>query len=145
VECCSTYATSFPFSIEVQKDPVSGITEGLLDNDRARTHQPKLFLTNTRVEYWSSGGRAAALTHTTPDGTRDRAQPGNVRVYLMAGTQHGPGPFPPERGNGQQLLNPTNQSWVLRALLALWTRGYETASSHRPVVTRGSMSGPSST
>ncbi len=51
VECCSTLATSFPFSAAGQRDPVTGLTEGLLDNARARGNQPKLFLTNTGVEY----------------------------------------------------------------------------------------------
>ena len=143
VECCSTFSTSFPFSAGAQRDPVSGVTEGLLDNERARANQPKLFLTNTGVEYWSSGGRAAALTHTTPDGARDVAQPENVRVYLMAGTQHGTGPFPPRRGNGQELLNPTNQSWVLRALLTAMDRwvqnGVEPPASRHPRLDQGTL------
>jgi hypothetical protein len=143
VECCSTFSTSFPFSAGAQRDPVSGVTEGLLDNTRARDNQPKLMLTNTGVEYWSSGGRAAALTHTTPDGARDVAQPENVRVYLMAGTQHGTGPFPPRRGNGQELLNPTNQSWVLRALLTAldrWARnGVEPPASRHPRLDQGTL------
>jgi hypothetical protein len=143
VECCSTYATSFPFSVGAQKDPVSGLTEGLLDNERARANQPKLFLTNTGVEYWSSGGRAAALTHSTPDGAHDVSQPDNVRVYLMAGTQHSPGPFPPARGRGQELLNPTNQSWVLRALLVAmdsWVReNVQPPASRHPRLDQGTL------
>jgi hypothetical protein len=143
VECCSTYATAFPFSVQAQRDPVSGATEGLLDNDRARSNQPKLFLTNTGVEYWSSGGRAAALTHSTPDGGRDIAQAENVRVYLMAGTQHGTGPFPPTRGAGQQLLNPTVQSWALRSLLVAmdrWVRdGVAPPASRHPRVDQGTL------
>ena len=143
VECCSTYATSFPFSTHAQRDPVTGLTEGLLENDRSRTNQPKVFLTNTGVEYWSSGGRAAALTHTTPDGSRDVAQAENVRVYLMAGTQHGTGPFPPTRGAGQQLLNPTVQSWVLRALLVAmdrWVRdGVAPPASRHPRLDQGTL------
>jgi hypothetical protein len=143
VECCSTLATSFPFSAGAQRDPVSGLTEGLLDNTRARTNQPKLFLTNTGVEYWSSGGRAAALIHTTPDGKRDIAQPDNVRVYLFAGTQHGTGPFPPTRSNGQELLNPTVQSWVARALLVAmdrWVReGVAPPASRHPRLDQGTL------
>ena len=47
-----TYAaTAFPFSDVAQKDPVSGVTDGLLDNPRARRNQPKIFYTNTGVEY----------------------------------------------------------------------------------------------
>ena len=142
VECCTIYSTSFPFSTTAQRDPLSSIAEGLLDNDRARANQPKLFLTNTSVEYWSSGGRAAALTHTTPDGTRDITET-DVRVYLLAGTQHGTGPFPPTRGNGQELLNPTNQSWVLRALLVAmddWVReDVDPPASRRPRLDEGTL------
>jgi hypothetical protein len=143
IECCSTNSTSFPFSTAAQRDPVSGLTEGLLENGRARLHPPKLFLINTGVEYWSSSGRAAALTHTTPDGARDVAEPANVRIYLMAGTQHGTGPFPPTRGAGQELLNPTNQSWVLRALLVAmdqWARnGIEPPVSQHPRLDSGTL------
>ena len=59
---CRCNATRFPFSDAAQRDPNSGRTEGLLDNDRARQNQPKIFYTNTGVEYWG-GGRAAARSH----------------------------------------------------------------------------------
>ena len=143
IECCSTYATAFPFTTNAQRDPVSGISEGLIENERARDNQPKLFLTNTGVEYWSSGGRAAALTHTTPDGARDISLPENVRIYLLAGTQHGTGPFPPARGAGQQLLNPNVQSWVLRALLVAmdrWVRdGIAPPDNRQPRLDQGTL------
>ena len=35
-------ATECPFAENAQRDPVSGVTEGLLDNDRARRNQPKI-------------------------------------------------------------------------------------------------------
>lgn len=109
---------TFPFSDRAHRDPVTGATEGLLDNDRARRHQPKLFLTNSSVEYWIDTGRAAALVHTTPDGSRDAALGDNVRAYLFAGAQHTPGPFPPpEGGRGQQRANPIDYTLSLRALL----------------------------
>ena len=63
-------ATAFPFADASLRDPVSGAQEGLLENPRARAHQPKVFYTNTPVEYWGTG-RVAALVHTTPDGTAD--------------------------------------------------------------------------
>ena len=63
-------ATGFPFADAATRDPVSGKQEGLLDNERARQHQPKVFYTNSAVEYWG-GGRSAALIHTTPDGKSD--------------------------------------------------------------------------
>ena len=114
---------TFPFSDRAQRDPVTGATEGLLENDRARRHQPKLFLTNSSVEYWIDTGRAAALIHTTPDGTRDAALGDNVRAYLFAGGQHTPGPFPPPAGGrGQQRANPLDYSLSLRALLVALDR-----------------------
>jgi hypothetical protein len=117
-----TAATGFPFADRAQRDPVSGVSEGLLDNDRARRNQPKVFYTNTDVEYWSATGRAAALLHTMPDGGRDLDLPDNVRVFHIAGTQHGPGPFPPARTTGQLPANPTDDTFVMRALLVAMDR-----------------------
>jgi hypothetical protein len=109
-------ATAFPFADASLRDPVSGAEEGLLENPRARAHQPKIFYTNTPVEYWGTG-RVAALVHSTPDGTADLRLPDNVRVYFFAGTQHSPARFPPSVGAGQQLDNPVDYNWTLRALL----------------------------
>jgi hypothetical protein len=113
--------TKFPFTDDQQAD-ADGTRGGL--QSRYRTDlRPKVFYTNTPVEYWG-GGRAAALTHTSLDGKRDLALPDNVRMYVLTGTQHGEAPFPPPargaRNNGQQLLNPTAHSHVMRALLRAW-------------------------
>lgn len=122
----NAFVGTFPFSDRAQRDPVTGVTEGLLENDRARRRQPKLFLTNSSVEYWIDTGRAAALVHTAPDGARDAALGDNVRAYLFAGAQHTPGPFPPPAGGrGQQRANPIDYSLSLRALLVAldeWVR-----------------------
>lgn len=117
-------ATSFPFADLSQRDPVTGATEGALDNPRARANQPRIFYTNTGVEYWG-GGRVAALVHTSPDGSRDLQLPANERVYFLAGSQHGPAAFPPAASNGQQKDNPTDYWWAMRALLVAmegWVR-----------------------
>ena len=114
-------ATGYPFAARALRDPVSGATEGLLENDRTRRFQPKIFFTNTGVEYWG-GGRSAALVHTSPDGTRDEALGENVRAYFFAGTQHGPGAFPPARSAGQERNNPTDYWWSMRALLVAMDR-----------------------
>jgi hypothetical protein len=117
-------ATLFPFADRSQKDAVSGTTDGLLDNDRARGNLPKIFYTNTGVEYWG-GGRSAALVHTAADGSADLTIPANVRVYFFAGNQHGPGAFPPAPGAGQQKGNPTDYWWNMRALFVAmdkWVR-----------------------
>jgi hypothetical protein len=138
-----TYAaTGFPFADMAQKDPVSGVTDGLLDNPRARTNQPKIFYTNTGVEYWG-GGRSAALIHTTADGGKDIVLPANVRTYFFAGNQHGPSAFPPPEGQGQQKANPTDYWWNMRALvLAMdrWVReGTEPPPSQYPQLGNGSL------
>jgi hypothetical protein len=120
--------TAFPFTDAEQTD-ADGTRAGLQSRYRAN-QRPKVFYTNTPVEYWGEG-RAAALTHTTPDGTRDVALPDNVRSYLLAGTQHAPAPFPPRplppaagtaqasnvRSGGQQLANPAPHIHVMKALL----------------------------
>ncbi|HZR23410.1 MAG TPA: alpha/beta hydrolase domain-containing protein [Vicinamibacterales bacterium] len=109
-------ATAFPFSDAAQRDPVSGAQDGLLAHARARAHQPKIFYTNTPVEYWGTG-RVAALIHATPDGAADITPPDNVRIYFLAGTQHAPSRFPPAIANGQQHDNPVDYWWTMRALL----------------------------
>jgi hypothetical protein len=82
----------FPFADTAQRDPVTGENAGLLDRAKADKVLPKIFYINTSYEYWS---RAAALTHTSPDGKRDLPLPDNVRIYFLAGLQHFSVPFPP--------------------------------------------------
>jgi hypothetical protein len=118
------------------------VQEGALDNARARAHQPKVFYTNTPVEYWGTG-RVAALIHTTPDGTADITPPDNVRIYFLAGTQHSPGRFPPAVAAGQQADNPVEYAWPLRALLLAMHRWVSTGApppaSSYPRLSDGTM------
>ena len=97
----------FPFADEPRTDPRSGRREGLLDRLRAAGSVPKIVYTDTSAEYWRGD---AGLTHldleSGADGAADppvapRADPGadleppaEVRRYLFAGTQHGPGVLP---------------------------------------------------
>lgn len=114
-----TPVTGFPFADTAQLDPVTKSREGLLENSRTPTNAPapKIFYTNTSVEY-GGGGRVAALLHTDPTGTRDLALPPHVRAYAFAGTQHGPARFPPTKPTqAQQLPNPNDFWWPMRALL----------------------------
>jgi hypothetical protein len=133
--------TNFPFANAASRDPISGRSDGLLDNDRARQNQPKIFFTNSAVEYWNT--RAAALTHTTADGRSDVAPPDNTRIYFLAGTQHSPGQFPPRRTTGQQLDNPVQYWWTLRALLTAmdrWVReGSPPPASQYPKLSDGTL------
>src|SRR4029453_6964300 len=125
-----------------ERDPVTGAVEGALDNPRARTNQPKIFYTNTGVEYWG-GGRVAALVHTSPDGSRDLQLPPNERVYFLTGSQHGPGAFPPVLSDGQQKNNPTDYWWAMRALLVAmenWIRdGTSPPDSRHPRLADGTL------
>lgn len=97
------YTASYPFADTAQRDAVSGLAEGILENPRVK-HAPKIFYTNNAAEYWGAG-RVAALTHTTPDGAEDIELPENVRSYFFACTSHGPSSFPPS----------SQVEWSLRA------------------------------
>ena len=77
----------FPFTDVAQKDPETGVTDGLLTHAGSPELLPKIFYTNSEYEYW---GRAASLIHTTVDGTADAPLMDNVRIYLLSAGQHGP-------------------------------------------------------
>jgi hypothetical protein len=109
----------FPFSDAPQTDPETGVTNGLLSHATKPEFRPEVFYTNTSYEYW---GRAASLVHTTIDGRGDVTLPPNVHVYLLAAGQHGVAAFPPSRTIGQQMNNPLDYRWVMRALLVAMDR-----------------------
>jgi hypothetical protein len=124
-------ATAFPFADAPMLDPVSGEADGLLGRARILGSVPKIFYTNTPVEYWGTG-RVAALVHTSPDGNADLALPDNVRVYFIAGTQHSPSRFPAEITNGQQIANPVDYWWTMRALLLAMHKWVKEGSAPPP-------------
>ncbi len=133
----------FPFTDLEQTDPETGVTDGLLSQARKSGVAPKVFYSNSSYEYW---GRAASLIHTTLDGASDMPIPDNVRIYLFAGSQHGPAPFPPSRTIGQQLNNPNNFRWAMRALLVAMDRwvseGVEPPASVYPRRSSGTLVAP---
>ena len=81
----------FPFTDISQRDPETGVQDGLLTHGTKPQFQPRVFYTNSSYEYW---GRAASLFHTTIDGLEDAPLPANVRAYLLAAGQHGVGGLP---------------------------------------------------
>jgi hypothetical protein len=103
----------FPFTDLPERDPETGVSAGLLDRVTATT-MPKIFYTNGSYEYW---GRDASLIHTTADALQDAPLANETRIYFLAGTQHGPGAKPARNGT-QNLTNPTDYRWAMRALLA---------------------------
>jgi hypothetical protein len=113
-------ASLFPYLDLDQHDPVTGKTDGILMK-LGPDQRPKIFYTNSSGEYWG-GGRAAALIHTTLDGRDDAKVPDNVRIYLIAGTQHVPGSYLPSQGPGQQKPNGNEYTWAERALLVAMDR-----------------------
>jgi len=115
--------------------------DGLLERVRAAGVMPKVFYTVTSTEYWA---RAASLTHSSDDGTRDAPLDPSSRIYFLTGTPHASGPLPPIRATGSQRfrhdVNFAKQKWVLRALLLDlddWaTRGTEPPASRYPTLAR---------
>ncbi len=103
----------FPFTDLPETDPETGRTGALLGNTNPK-NVPKIFYTNSSYEYW---GRSAALIHTTPDGKADAQLAPTTRVYMFAGGQHGPAPFPPRKNGTVNASNPNDYRWALRALL----------------------------
>ena len=128
--------TRYPFSDRKQRDPVTGVEEGVLENVRAAEHQPKIFYTNSATEYWQRG---LALAHTTPDGAKDVAPPDNVRMYSFSGSlaQHRP---------VSARLWPTASSRRIRSITACrcgrfssrWNDGSATVSRRHRAGIRGS-------
>ena len=115
-------ATHFPFADRKQRDPVTGAVDGVLENERAAEHQPKIFYTVSDTEYWE---RSFALATTTPEGSKDIDLPANVRLYLLSGTPHNTGAFPPAVTTGQLPANPFESRTPLPALLVAmekWVR-----------------------
>jgi hypothetical protein len=124
----------FPFGNAVTTDPFSRKAGAIL---RGRQTDPLVIETNSSTEYWQKG---ASLVHTDPTGRNDADLPPNVRVYLIAGTQHGarsdanPGPCVNPR-------NPHSATPALRALfvaLEEWvTKGTAPPPSRVPRIADG--------
>jgi len=133
----------FPFTDIAQVDPETGVREGLLTHAAKPQLLPRVFYTNSSYEYW---GRAASLFHTRVDGLEDAPLMPEVRVYLLAGGQHGVAGFPPSRTIGQQMNNPLDYRWAMRKLLVSMNRwvtdGVEPPPSAYPRVDNGTLVSP---
>ena len=96
----------FPFTYTTLSDPISGRTDGLQKKCAASNTCPKIIHSDGEAELWQA---RSSLVVTDPRG-RHIELPDNVRVYLIAGTQHGGGPGvhtrPPTQGFCQNLNNP---------------------------------------
>lgn len=109
----------FPFADAEATDPVTGESDGLLKAARELGVVPRIFHVNSSSEYYS---RVGSLVHTSPDGLADLPLPDSVRLYVFAGSQHVPGPFPPPVHAGRMPINPNDFLWSLRALVVAMHR-----------------------
>ncbi|MSR19745.1 MAG: hypothetical protein EXR91_02020 [Gemmatimonadetes bacterium] len=139
----------FPFSYAFLTDPLSGKADGLLERCTRSATCPKIVHTDGEAELWQ--GRSS-LVVTNPRG-QDITQPNNVRVYLVAGVQHGGGAGvfagTPRAGFCQNANNPLPLREIRTAItIAL----YEWVADDRapplswfPAVAIGSLVGPMET
>ncbi|HST07815.1 MAG TPA: alpha/beta hydrolase domain-containing protein [Gemmatimonadaceae bacterium] len=110
----------FPFTSVPTTDSETGRRAGLRDDLRGSA-QTKVFYVDGGYEYW---GRAASLTHTTPDGKTDVGFLPTERRYVISSAQHSsPSGWPlPESakipGTSAYRGDPLDQRLALRALMS---------------------------
>ncbi|HEU4563510.1 MAG TPA: alpha/beta hydrolase domain-containing protein [Gemmatimonadaceae bacterium] len=146
----------FPFTSSTERDPAIGAHDGLRTHLSQGARQPKVFYVDGGYEYW---GRAASLTHTSVDGTRDISFPPTERRYVVASAQHSsPASFPPPDaariaaadsaapGAAAWRGDPLDQRLALRALLVAlveWVKdGREPPASAYPTLEREQLVAP---
>ena len=136
----------FPFTYTTLTDTMSGRTDGLFKRCATTNTCPKIVHSDGEAELWQA---RASLVVTDPSG-RHIGLPDDVRVYLIAGTEHGGGggvhAETPTRGICQNLGNPLSLSDIRRALnVALYdwvADGVEPPPSRFPTVANGGLMKP---
>jgi alpha/beta hydrolase family protein len=122
----------FPFSHQLQIDPLSGRLDGRDVRCFLTNSCPKRFEMNTSNEYWVKAG---SLLHTDVIFGSDLPDPPNARFYLFSGLSHGVGSAT-NRSTCQQFTNPTSPYPGHRALLIAlddWvTKGKDPPASRIP-------------
>jgi hypothetical protein len=113
----------FPFASVPHRD-LDGTLGDTLAIARQRGFVPKIFFTETSTEYWC---RAASLLHTEVDGSADLSHDPMVRIYFIAGAQHGVSSSS-ARGIFQNPVNVLDHRPVLRALLVALDRWVTTGA-----------------
>ena len=111
-------ASEMPTTYGELNDALGGQKGGLLTRCRKSNTCPQIFHAMTDSEYWQFTGRSST---TDALGTRDVEIPQNVRIYHMAGTQHGgyepAAPVPIKTGICEQLPNLNTYTYTARALM----------------------------
>ncbi len=133
----------FPFTYLTLTDPISGRTDGLLEKCSRSKTCPRIVHTDGEAEVWQA---RSSLVVTDTMG-QDIDLPERVRVYLIAGTQHGGGPglhaAAPNEGICQNLSNPMSLRQIRTALtvaLYEWVAdGTEPPPSRFPTIANGGL------
>ncbi len=135
----------FPFTDSDERDPETGVTDGLLARAARSNTVPKFFHVLTDSEYFN---RAGSLVHTDVTGTRDVPPPPTSRIYLIASAPHIVGAFPPAPFQdpefvGRADMNPLVYTPVIRALFRALDRwiadGIEPPPSRYPTIADGTL------
>ncbi len=135
----------FPFTDSDERDPETGVTDGLLARAARSNTVPKFFHVLTDSEYFN---RAGSLVHTDVTGTRDVPPPPTSRLYLIASAPHIVGAFPPAPFQdpefvGRADMNPLVYTPVIRALFRALDRwiadGIEPPPSRYPTIADGTL------
>lgn len=140
-------AYEFPFSYMPTHDPVTRRTAAVLERCLATETCPKIFHVASALELWE-GRQSLGLTDTL--GKRDLGQPGFIRFYIMASTEHSPPAFHPVNGptfaDCEQQQNPNPQTETLRALWVAFTQwvrdGVQPPPSSMPRIKDGTLVPP---
>lgn len=114
----------FPFNTVEQVDPLTGERGDGLGRARRSGFLPKIFFTGHSTEYWA---RSASLIHTDVEGKRDAKLDPRVRMYFVAGLQHGDKRYGPI---GRALLTALDE-WV--------SAGIKPPPSQLPKIADGSL------
>jgi len=138
----------FPFTSVPARDLLTGRHAGLRDNLRGSA-ATRVFYVDGGHEYW---GRAASLTHTTPDAVRDVGFLSTERRYVISSAQHSsPAGWPlPESaripGTSAYRGDPLDQRLALRALMSAlidWVKtGKAPPASQYPTLATGNLVRP---
>lgn len=149
VQYTASFGHRLPFTDDDQVDALTGESDGLLRRQRQVGGVPKVIYANSAAEYWRGD---CSLLHTDTAGERDVEPPEGVRVYHLAGTQHGPGVLPPGRvsaidgSRGLHHFNTVDYSPLIRAALInleRWvTAGDEPPPSAFPRLADGTAARP---
>lgn len=125
-----------PFTWGVWRDPIAGITDGILARCGATQTCPEIFQTLSSNEYWNQ-----RMSLDTTDGAQQDIEiPLNVHIYHFASTQHAVG-LP--AGLCQQPGNPNRYNDGMRALLLrlqeLVAHGTAPPASRYPRIAEGTL------